>query len=66
MYTLLVQPQNNEELKVVKNIAKALKVEFKLRKGKTYNADFIAKIEESKKQIKEGKVKKITLNEIWK
>ncbi len=45
METILVQPKNNEELKVVKDILKALKVGYKLKKEKTYNADFIAKID---------------------
>jgi cellobiose-specific phosphotransferase system component IIB len=66
MDTLLVQPQNAEQLKTVKSILKALKVDFKAAKKSDYNPIFVAKIKESRKQVKEGKVTFIKTKNLWK
>ena len=44
---------------------KDLKIKFEVSK-EDYNTDFIAKIEESRKQAKAGKTVKIALDDIWK
>lgn len=54
METVIVHPQNKEQLSALKAFAKALKVEFETKKS-PYNADFVIKIKESEKQIEEGK-----------
>ena len=67
MDTLLVQPQNAEQLKTVKTILKALKVDFKATKKKDiYDSSFVAKIKESRRQVKEGKVTYIKTKDLWK
>ena len=67
MDTLLVQPQNAEQLKTVKTILKALKVDFKAsKKSEAYNPVFVAKIKDSRKQVKEGKVTFIKTKDLWK
>jgi non-homologous end joining protein Ku len=67
MDTLLVQPQNAEQLKTVKTILKALKVDFKAaKKSDSYNPAFVAKIKQSRKQVKEGKVTYIKTKDLWK
>ena len=44
---------------------KALKIKFEVSE-EDYNTDFVAKVEESRKQAKAGKTVKIALNDIWK
>jgi len=65
METLVMHPQNKEQLKALKAIAKALKVPFdknkeaeltERKKGvKLYGKDLVEKIERGEKAIKEGK-----------
>ena len=76
MEALLVQPQDAEQLKAVKSILKALKVDFRVAKkspallshssGETYDPAFVSKIKESRKQVKEGKVTYIKTKDLWK
>ena len=67
MDTLLVQPQNAGQLKTVKTILKALKVDFKAaKKIDSYNPVLVAKIKESLKQVKEGKVTYLKTKDLWK
>ena len=52
MNTLLVQPQNAGQLKTVKSILKALKVDFKAtKKIDGYSPAFVSKIKESRNQV---------------
>jgi hypothetical protein len=66
METLLVRPENNEQLKAVKAILKALHVDFTSRKGDQYDPEFVKKIEESRKQANEGKVSTLDTDNLWK
>ncbi|MDB5087714.1 MAG: hypothetical protein JWR09_1708, partial [Mucilaginibacter sp.] len=43
-----MHPKNKEQLSALKAVAKALKVDFETETS-PYNADFVAKIKESKK-----------------
>ncbi len=61
METLIAHPANKEQL----NAMKALKVDFKIEKN-PYNAKFVAKIEQSRKEIKEGKGLKVKVEDLWK
>lgn len=54
METMIMHPQNKEQLSALKAFAKALKVDFETEKS-PYNPAFVTKIKESKKQIEEGK-----------
>ncbi|MCU0328303.1 MAG: hypothetical protein MUE53_04865 [Chitinophagales bacterium] len=56
------------QLEVLKAVMKALKIKFSLKKEKesTYNQEFVAKIQKSRKQAAEGKTVKIALDDIWK
>jgi len=51
METVIMHPKNKEQLSALKAFAKALKVDFETS---TYNADFVAKIKKSTKQVMEG------------
>ena len=53
METLVMHPQNKEQLSALKAFAKALKVDFETEKS-PYNPDFVAKIKESIKQVEDG------------
>lgn len=64
--SIIFHPTNQEELEALKAFAKALKIKFEVTKKKAYNKEFVDKILESKKQVKEGKYKKIKTEDLWK
>ena len=66
METLLVRPENNEQLKAVKAVLKVLQIDFISKKGKQYDPEFVNKITESRKQVKEGKVSTLDTKNLWK
>ena len=71
METIIVHPKNNEEQKVIKAFLKALKIKFENLKTKPedtsdYNPEFVASMERSIQDAKEGKVTRMKLDDIWK
>ena len=65
METLLVQPQNKEQLKAVKAFLKALKVDFTTTKNKAYNKEWEEKMKRSEEDYKAGRVKEIKTEDLW-
>ncbi|HAH24614.1 MAG TPA: hypothetical protein DCL77_12830 [Prolixibacteraceae bacterium] len=65
METLIVQPDSKEKLDAIKAFMKALKIPFEASKS-PYNPDFVAKIKQGDEDIKAGRTKKISLDDIWK
>jgi hypothetical protein len=65
METLIVQPDSKEKLDAIKAFMTALKISFQETKS-NYNPEFVDKIKQGEKDIKEGKTKKISLDDIWK
>ncbi|PRY53700.1 hypothetical protein B0I27_103170 [Arcticibacter pallidicorallinus] len=65
MSYLIVHPDNQEKLKAIKAVLKALDVDFNERKT-AYRADFTEKIAESEEDIKLGRTVKISLDDLWK
>jgi hypothetical protein len=65
METLIVQLENKEKLVTLKAFLKALKISFKEYKS-PYNDEFVAKILQGDEDIKAGRTKKITLDDICK
>lgn len=63
---LIVHPSNTQELSVIKAFFEALKIKFEVAKDSPYDPEFVAKIENSRKQAAEGKTVKISLDDIWK
>lgn len=55
MQTLIVQPKDRKELAAVKAALKALGVSFKKEEVEPYDPEFVAKIERSRQEVKEGK-----------
>jgi phosphoribosylamine-glycine ligase len=47
--------EDASQIEAVKAFMKALKIKFEISKEKTYNPEFVKKIEKSKKELKEGK-----------
>ena len=54
----ILEPSTSEEANALKAFATALKIKFEI-KEKSYNSEFVAKIQESQKQIQEGKVTRV-------
>ena len=63
---LIVHPSNAYELDVIKAFFEALKIKFEVAQDSPYNPEFVAKIQNSRKQAAEGKTVKIDLDDIWK
>lgn len=61
--TLIAHPETTEELKALKAFMEALKIRFE---ESSYDPDFVAKIQESRQQAKEGKTVQVALDDIWK
>lgn len=52
--TYLVHPETKEQASALKAFMEALKIKFEISKDDSYNPEFVAKIEESKKQYENG------------
>ncbi len=55
----IAHPQTSEQVSALKAFMEALKIKFEIAKGKSYNPDFVNKIEESREQAKSGKVTRV-------
>ena len=66
METIVVQPENKEQINALKAIFKAMKIKFSIKKEKEYDPEFVKKIKESEREFAEGRYTTITLDEIWK
>ena len=63
---IIVHPSSVEEMSVIKAFFEALKIKFEIAKDSPYNPEFVAKIENSRKQAAEGRTVKVDLDDIWK
>jgi hypothetical protein len=66
---LIVHPDSEDKFEALKAFMKAFKIKFEITKEKPYDPKFVAKIEKSQQDYKNGKGKKITLDELnslWK
>lgn len=50
----IAHPKTSEQVSALKAFMQALKIKFEVSKGDSYNPEFVAKIEESKKQYENG------------
>lgn len=66
MQAIISYPQKKEEMQAIKAVLKVLKVRFEDKELSPYNPEFVAKIRESEEDLKAGRTRKITLDEIWK
>lgn len=64
MTTFTIHTEDKEHLNALKAVLKALKVKFEIIDDKAYNAEFVAKIEKSKKEIQAKKTTKVSMDEL--
>lgn len=58
--TYIIRPSNSEQANALKAFVKALKLKFEVTKNEDfYNPEFVAKIEKSKQEFKEGKFTRV-------
>lgn len=65
METLIVQPEDKEQLKAIKAFMKAMKIRFQ-KEDKPYSQAFINKMQQAEDDIKAGGTTKIEPADIWK
>jgi hypothetical protein len=63
METLIVHPKNKEQLLALKTFMKAFKISFE-ENGSPYNPEFVAKIQESRRQVKRGETREVNIAEL--
>lgn len=64
METLIVEPKSRKQLNAIKAFLKALDVSFRKEEDSPYNPEFVARIRKSEQQFEEGKVTRVTKEEI--
>jgi len=63
--TLIIHPDSKEKLSIIKAFLKAMKISF-VEEKPPYSSEFVAKIRQGDEDIKEGRTKKINLDDICK
>ena len=63
MQSLVLHTENREQLKAIKDLVKSLNIKHE---EYPYNLEFIAKIDESRQQAKEGKLTRLKTENLWK
>ena len=63
METLIVHPDNKKQLTALKAFMTAFNITFEVRKS-PYNPEFVAKIQESRKQVKRGETKVVNIADL--
>jgi len=61
---IIAHPQTDEQVNVIKAFMKALKIKFEITKKNPYNADFVAKIEKSRKEFENGDFTRVEKNDL--
>lgn len=56
---IIAHPNTNEQIEAVKAFMKALKIKFEVSKESIYNADFVKKIEKSKREFENGEFTRV-------
>ena len=63
METLIVHPGNKEQSDALKTFMKAFKIAFEEEKS-DYDPEFVAKIQESRKQVKRGETRVVNIADL--
>lgn len=63
METLIVHPENTEQLTALKAFMKAFKISFTEEKS-GYNAEFVAKVKKSRAEVKNGETRTVNINDL--
>lgn len=64
METLIVEPKSRKQLNAIKAVLKALDVTFRQEQESLYNPEFVKRIRKSEQQFEEGKVTRVTKENI--
>ena len=56
---LIVHPSTKEQVTVLEAFLNSLKIKFEYSKDTEYDPEFVKKIEENRKQAKEGKITRV-------
>jgi hypothetical protein len=64
MTTFTIHTDDKEHLNALKAMLKALKVKFEVSEDKPYNPEFVAKMNQSIKQVKERKTTKLNMEDL--
>jgi hypothetical protein len=51
---IIAYPSDTSQVEAIKAVMKAFKIKFEIKKEKPYKPEFVAKIEQSKKEFEEG------------
>ena len=63
METLIVHPDNKEQLVALKTFMKAFKISFTEEKS-GYDPEFVAKIQKSREQVKNGQTRTVNIDDL--
>jgi len=63
MGTLIIHPDNKEQLTALKAFMKAFKISFE-EKESPYNPEFVAMIQESREQVKKGETRVVNISDL--
>jgi antitoxin component of RelBE/YafQ-DinJ toxin-antitoxin module len=66
MESLTIHPKTKVQINALKTLFKEMNIPFEKTKEKTYNAEWVETMRKSEKDEKEGKIKAIKLDELWK
>lgn len=66
MEAILIHTESKEQIKVFEQMAKALKVPFEIKQESPYKPEFVEMVRQADKDFKNGKGKKVKLDDIWK
>lgn len=64
--TFIIHTETFEQETALKAFAEALKIKLEVAEESPYDPDFVAKIQESRDQVRGGKTVQINLDDIWK
>lgn len=70
MQTLIIHTED-DKIQIIKDFLNSIKVKFESKttskeEESPYDPEFVAKIERSRQQLKEGKVTRIKIEDLWK
>jgi len=65
METIVMLPENKEQLSAIKAFAKAINVKFKTEKNH-YNREAVSKVRQGEEDYEKGKGVKIAIEDLWK
>lgn len=64
--TFIIRPKNSEQESALKAFLTALKMKFELKDEGQYDPEFVERLQESRKQAKEGKTTKVNKEDLSK